>query len=71
MQQISLSSAAGNAVIAEVVAEVSHTTSKWAHSHGTGDRSGCWALSGSLGRLVHRIGCCAIMLSFPVIAVYM
>jgi len=52
------------------MAEVTAGT-KWALSHGTGDRKGAWALSGTLGRLIHTIGCISIIAIFPVVAVSM
>jgi preprotein translocase subunit SecF len=72
MQQIGISHAAGAAALAEVEKVKNHAISNaWALTHGAGNRKGAWAIGGKLGRLLHRVGCMAMMLSFPVIAVYM
>lgn len=72
MQQISLSQAAGATAIADATAKGKTAMSNaWALTHGTGDRKGAWGIGGKLGSLLHRVGCLALMLSFPVIAVYM
>lgn len=72
MQQISLSQTAGAHAIAGATAKgKSAISNAWALTHGTGDRKGAWGIRGAIGRLVHRLGCLAVMISFPVIAVYM
>ena len=70
MQQISLSAVGGSAALAEAVL-IQAENSKWASTHGVGDRTAVWAVTGNLGRLLHRVGCLAIILSFPFIAVFM
>ncbi len=40
----------------------------WAASHGTGDRSGAWGLSGDLGKLVSVAGTLFIIVVTPVFA---
>lgn len=40
----------------------------WAASHGTGDRSGAWGLSGDLGKLVSVAGTLFIVAVTPVFA---
>ena len=70
MQQIALSTTASSVALAEVCLIAEHSR-KWAQTHGVGDRTAVWATTGSLGKLIHRLGCMAIILSFPFIAVFM
>lgn len=43
----------------------------WASSHGTGDRSGAWGLSGTLGQLVSVGGTLFIIGVTPIFAILM
>lgn len=62
------------ATASETPAKTSRSAAKsqtWADSHGAGDRSGVWGLSGGLGALVSLAGTLALMSLSPAFAVYM
>lgn len=46
-----------------------HVNDKWAASHGTGDRNNAWG--GVFGQKLYASGTIALLLTFPIIAVYM
>ena len=71
MEQITLSSIGMQSSAAKFVALHTTETAKWASTHGVGDRTAVWALNGNLGKLFHRLGSLAIILSFPFIAVFL
>ncbi|KAL4519326.1 hypothetical protein Ndes2526A_g00418 [Nannochloris sp. 'desiccata'] len=75
MEQISLSSTVGTTAAKLVAAEVSslntETANKWASTHGVGDRNAVWALNGNLGKLLHRLGSLAILITFPFVSVFL
>jgi 7-dehydrocholesterol reductase len=75
MEQIRQNSAVGTTTEKLVAAEVcslnTETANRWASTHGVGDRTAVWALDGNLGKLLHRLGSLAIILSFPFIAVFL
>ena len=62
------------ATAAETPARKSGTAAKsrsWAESHGAGDRSGVWGLSGGIGALVSLAGTLALMSLSPAFAIYL
>ncbi|KFM27372.1 7-dehydrocholesterol reductase [Auxenochlorella protothecoides] len=58
------------ATVVVEAASVAAACTKWATSHGTGDRSTFCAVSGRAGVLVHRAGTWGILTLFPLFAVY-
>ncbi len=54
------------------VAESVCTTSKsWAETHGVGDHSGAWGLTGAVGTALAYAGAVALMVGCPAFAIYL
>ena len=52
-------------------AQATEKVRSWAETHGTGDRTGVWGISGAAGTALSVMGTLALMLCCPMFAIYM
>ena len=52
-------------------AQATEKVRSWAESHGTGDRTGVWGISGAAGTALSVVGTLALMVCCPMFAIYM
>ena len=52
-------------------AQATEKVRSWAETHGTGDRTGVWGISGAAGTALSVLGTLALMVCCPMFAIYM